>query len=248
VAISIVLALSAGCAPAQQATWWIEFDSTALGARASLVEASVIVGGCSGDEVVYSVRFAGASAAVAPPTLAPGSYGFAARARDASCRWYAAGCADVMLPAGGTTTRLRAIAETIETGCSADASAGDARPTDAGAIDAAAGDAAQLDAGHDAGIDAGHDAGNDAASTDAGRPACATTFGGVGGFVLCTETAVSCRFFAQTGGHDCDALCTSHGSSCIAEENDDSSGAACDSLGASSCGNDGTDAICTCAR
>jgi len=177
----------------------------------------VLVGGCNGTEVLFSARVSGASAAMSPPTLGPGRYGFAARARDASCHWYAAGCSEVVVPVGGTTTRMLATSETIEPGCSADA----------GVHDAPSGDGA---------------------SSDVTRPPCATTFGGISGFVLCTETATTCRFYAITGGHSCNASCTSVGSSCIAEENDDSAGAVCDTLGASTCASNGNDAICTCAR
>jgi hypothetical protein len=214
-----------GCSGPRPASWWIEFDTDALRARAVEIDTTIRVGGCAGTAVAFESRFP-VRAAMTPPVLGPGTFGFEARARDARCTWFAAGCTEVVLPAAGATTRLVATTETLGTDCE-DASVRDAGPVDA-----------RTEGGSDA-----------APPVDTGaRPPCATLFGAVSGFELCAETVDRCRFYAVTDGSNCNALCEGLGSSCVAVDNDDSSMGHCVSNGAATCGANATDTICTCVR
>jgi hypothetical protein len=96
-----VAALCACKADPESLRWEIDFESSALGARAALVESRIVKGGCDSDEILYVSAFAPGEAGTPPPELDKGSYGLIARAQDASCLWYAQGCTDVALPRGG---------------------------------------------------------------------------------------------------------------------------------------------------
>jgi hypothetical protein len=231
----------AGC-DARGAEWWIEFESTDLARRASTIEATVLEGGCTGTTVLFDERFAGASASMRPPALGPGAYGFRARAVDATCTLLASGCTDVVLPAAGVTTYLAATAPSHDDGCSLDAGRIDAGVTDGGPIDGGV-----RDGGRDVGMDAGSDTPIDAGTSDVPMPSCSDVFGSLGGFVLCTETATTCRFYTTVDG-TCNARCALVGAACVGAEDDDSAGEACDSLGATTCSATGSDAICICSR
>jgi hypothetical protein len=96
-----VAALCACKADPESLRWEIDFESSALGARAALVESRILKGGCDAEEILYVSAFAPGEAGTPPPQLDRGSYGLIARAQDASCLWYAQGCTDVSLPRGG---------------------------------------------------------------------------------------------------------------------------------------------------
>jgi hypothetical protein len=83
--------------------WGVDFHSDALRARATLVEAQVRRGGCDGS-TLFSTRISAAEAGDNPTELAPGRYGFYARARDANCVWFATGCTEARLPSDTTLT------------------------------------------------------------------------------------------------------------------------------------------------
>jgi hypothetical protein len=77
------------------------------------------------------------------------------------------------------------------------------------------------------------------------KPPCATTYGGVSGFIqLCSQTATECTFYYSNGS--CDSKCQAGGGTCIkaaAEQNNSctpSSSTACDYVHG--------DGLCTCTR
>lgn len=80
-------------------SWGVRFATPADEARAVLVEARILRGGCDGT-VVYAadLEIGAAVTAMAPGELEKGRYGFAARARDASCVWFAEECVEDDLP------------------------------------------------------------------------------------------------------------------------------------------------------
>ena len=100
----LTLVLAAGCdASSHGLSWGIEFENPALRKRATLVEAQVRVGGCDG-ATVFSTRISAANAGQQPADFPSGRYGFYARARDASCRWFASGCLERELPSDSELT------------------------------------------------------------------------------------------------------------------------------------------------
>jgi len=88
-----------GCAEPVPLSWTVSFSDPASCDGVVAYEASLERGGCGG-EAVYSVtRFRGAGERLdAPPTLAPGRWGFRVRARDGDCRFVADECVERALP------------------------------------------------------------------------------------------------------------------------------------------------------
>jgi hypothetical protein len=81
--------------------WELEFEGRTLLERARVVEATILEGGCSGEEL-YSVEVVmGELSNAEVPVLADGTWGFAGRARDESCVLFAEGCTEVELPTVG---------------------------------------------------------------------------------------------------------------------------------------------------
>jgi len=94
--------LALGCGDDTHALdFQIGFASSELAARVQQLEARILLGGCDGDEVLYSSSFAVDEMGALPKALGSGRFGFAARALDGSCRWYAAGCRELALPNSG---------------------------------------------------------------------------------------------------------------------------------------------------
>ena len=136
----------------------IHFASPALADRAQRLEARILLGGCDGDEALYSASFTPDEQGALPEALGDGRFGFDARALDASCRWYAAGCRELDLPRGGAGSAV-VMLEALPTpaldcshGCDdgacimgADAAPSDAGPRDAGPRDAGPRDAEPAD-------------------------------------------------------------------------------------------------------
>lgn len=78
--------------------WEYRFESIALRDEARVIEARVLRGSCSGEELA-AYRFApGERSAVAPAPLEDGRYGLEIEARDDVCVWFARGCAEVEVP------------------------------------------------------------------------------------------------------------------------------------------------------
>jgi hypothetical protein len=77
----------------------VRFATAEDEARAVLVEARILRGGCDGT-TIYTVDLvvSGTTMARAPEELAKGPYGFAARARDENCIWFAETCIEDDLP------------------------------------------------------------------------------------------------------------------------------------------------------
>ena len=120
-AAALVVATLAGCDPGvHHVDWRIEFNSTELRERAVAVEATITTGGCRSDDVLYQTEIALDESAPAPPAMPSGRYGFSARARDASCIWYAGGCRDVVLPEHGSSVVVSVVAVSPEAACSAE--------------------------------------------------------------------------------------------------------------------------------
>lgn len=93
-----------GCLP-NDLDWTVTFATPELADRALGVEASILEGGCGGGATVYSATIG--EAFEEPPLLDAGTYGFAARARDVRCQWYAAGCSTIELPSSDDSVAVR---------------------------------------------------------------------------------------------------------------------------------------------
>ena len=113
----------------------IKFGSPVLADRAQRVEARILLGGCEGEEALYESTFGVDEEGALPSALGDGRYGFTARALDASCHWYAAGCRELVLPRnedGSAVVMLEAMpVPELECGMSCTNRACDAEP-DAG--------------------------------------------------------------------------------------------------------------------
>lgn len=95
---SFVLALVLFGCGGDSIAWEYRFESIALRDEVRVIEARVLRGGCSGEELA-AYRFApGERSAVAPAPLEDGRYGLEIEARDEACRWFARGCAEVEVP------------------------------------------------------------------------------------------------------------------------------------------------------
>jgi len=131
------LLVTACDASPRAAGWTFVFATPELDARAELIEARILEGGCEGTEI-YSGLIGDGMETPRPGVITPGVVGLAGRARDIDCVWFAAGCTPVTLPQleGATTTVvLEASAESPE--CAGACVSGtcpqlDAGPTDAG--------------------------------------------------------------------------------------------------------------------
>lgn len=98
-----VLVMAFGCsAEPHSLQWEVQFTSSTLQTRAAHTEVAIYRGGCASS--VTEARFAlGESQA---PRLEPGVYGFAARASDSACVWYAEGCTELQVPSERQTVRV----------------------------------------------------------------------------------------------------------------------------------------------
>lgn len=103
---------AASCGDAPELTWEIEFADPTLADRAVLVEGRILSGGCGGEELYASTATRDMGPEM-PSSLEPGTYGFAGRARDVDCLWFAEGCVEITLPGEETVTvSLEGSAET----------------------------------------------------------------------------------------------------------------------------------------
>ncbi len=147
----MLLAVSAcGDGDPRALDWSIVFADEALRADARLVEAEIRQGGCDG-EVVWSATIRPDDLdGMRPPALEPGTWGFAARARDASCVWIAAGCEPAELGADDQPASVRTVlAEATPVAACAPEScrAGECGLADAGSNDTGTPDTGTPDAG-----------------------------------------------------------------------------------------------------
>lgn len=96
----LLVVLLAACTPsAVHLRWEIAFDGAELAARATAVEGRILAGGCDSATVVYSDEVGRGETPTMPAALAPGRYGFEARAQDDTCTVFASGCVELDLPA-----------------------------------------------------------------------------------------------------------------------------------------------------
>ena len=148
----IVLVGLLGCGEGERALLWrLELDE-ADRSRAELVQARVLRGGCDGTDAVYSatLRRSDTTVPMQVPDLAPGTWGFWARAQDATCTWFVTGCTERTLPIGQGETVATAIDRPIaerDPACGGDAGPIDAGGVDGGEVDAGGGDGGGVDAG-----------------------------------------------------------------------------------------------------
>lgn len=160
----VIATLLVGCGQdPRRADWQVRFADPDLAERAAAVEVIVLAGGCDGD-VVDTQEVRRGEEGRRPERLAPGRYGFAARARDGDCRWFAAGCVEVELPTDEDVI--------VGVGASEEIAACEPEACVDG-VCAGEGDAGPLgDAGPevDGGGDAGPPEGEDAGPFDAGPP------------------------------------------------------------------------------
>ncbi len=165
--LALVLGSLPACSPSPHGfSWGIDFADPGLRARATLVEAEVRSGGCNG-EPVHSARLSDLNGGPQPTHLGRGRYGFYARARDAECVWFAAGCAEASLPTSDDLTVLLqqlTYGERDPSCAPGDQSEGAASAADGGA-------AGHADAGEGARDAASDDGGSDHVADDAGTVA-----------------------------------------------------------------------------
>lgn len=157
-ALLLACALCASCSGEQprELDFRIQFTNAALAARATWIEARILLAGCHGDEALYASSFAPDQRGALPEALADGRYGFDARALDAGCRWYAHGCVELSLPAdGNATVMLRALPspalDCASRGCDSLACEGESDAATVVDLDAAASADGALGADDDAG-------------------------------------------------------------------------------------------------
>jgi hypothetical protein len=82
---------------------------------------------------------------------------------------------------------------------------------------------------------------------DLPRKTCAQRYGAAPSFVLCEETASSCRFYVNWAAQTCNAICAAGGGVCTSACPEGGSGS-CHCSGTQGCGSSAYDAICTCTR
>lgn len=112
--LGLVLA-PGGCVIPHFLDWEIEWGEAGLEDRSVIVEASILEGGCRSTNVFWAEETDATDPDWdAPPDLDEGRYGFAARARDADCVWYARGCREVDMP-GDDDGKLTVVLEALET-------------------------------------------------------------------------------------------------------------------------------------
>jgi hypothetical protein len=92
--VVVSLLALAGCDGGTRGLQWsVVFEPESLGDRASMVEARIVSGGCGDGDLRFVAEVRPSEMeGMAPPALEAGRYGFAARALDSQCRWYARGC------------------------------------------------------------------------------------------------------------------------------------------------------------
>jgi hypothetical protein len=99
--------------------WTISFADESLRTQAHLVEPFIVEGGCSGADAAAAIwsdtALASDMTGARPPSLSPGTYGFAARAHDIGCQWYAEGCEEVELGNANSPTLIRTIMDAVPT-------------------------------------------------------------------------------------------------------------------------------------
>jgi hypothetical protein len=114
---SFVLALALFGCGGDSIAWEYRFESIALRDEARVIEARVLRGGCSGEELA-AYRFApGERSAVAPAPLEDGRYGLEVEARDDACRWFARGCAEVEVPSDVQVVQVVVSASSAREAC-----------------------------------------------------------------------------------------------------------------------------------
>ena len=119
-AMLAVLLLACGDDPeAPRLRWEGSFDPPDLGLRAARVEARILEGGCGEATAVYHATLTRGASPDEVPELAPGTYGFELRARDAACTWFAGGCETRTLPDDAGTVHVSLIPITEELACAA---------------------------------------------------------------------------------------------------------------------------------
>ena len=114
-AVVMLGSLAVGCTGDPiAAEWSIGFADPEQEGRASVVVARILEGGCDGTSERWRVELTEDGDSLRPPALSPGTYGFAAEARDAPCRTFAMACTEVTLPLQGTDAVELALAPVPE--------------------------------------------------------------------------------------------------------------------------------------
>lgn len=134
-ALAVLLCACGDDPPPRGLAWEIAFADAALRTRAAVVEATIRRGGCAG-ETVFAAEIRSGGGMGDTPVLPRGAWGFAARARDASCVWFAEGCVRVELPSDEKV--IVELAPSVESmACAAERCVdGDCRiPSDGGGVD-----------------------------------------------------------------------------------------------------------------
>lgn len=151
-ALLCAIAVAAGCeGEPQSLRWGFAFADATSRARAEVIEARILRGGCAGTEIYRDeLAVSGGATASAPMALEKGRYCFTGRARDdQGCVWFAEGELEVALPTtedpvivvlAAATERPACVPGLCEDACSIDGGDGDAGDRDAGPRDADVGD------------------------------------------------------------------------------------------------------------
>lgn len=105
----------AGCDP-HYASWRFTFTDDTLREQTVVIEATILEGGCDGEELLYEQLLTPLNPGEVPGVLEPGTYGFRGRAGSADCEWIAEGCAERELPIDNEV-EIRLRASPIEAYC-----------------------------------------------------------------------------------------------------------------------------------
>ena len=157
------LSLSCGDGDPRPLDWSIVFADDAVRSETHLVEATIRRDGCGGEVLWSDVLRPDDLHGMRPPALPPGPWGFAARARDADCRWIAEGCEEVQLGSNAQPATVRTLVDTptAVAACPlAECAGGECSGLADGGRDGGMPiDGGEMDAGPDGGRDAGRDGG-----------------------------------------------------------------------------------------
>lgn len=102
-----------GCATdVRDVPWTYRFENPATRATATVLDARILAGGCRSTSVTHRTRFAPGGAAVRPPVLESGLFGFSMQALDASCAVVAEDCEERLLSGSDAASVMLVLADT----------------------------------------------------------------------------------------------------------------------------------------
>ncbi|MBW2465059.1 MAG: VCBS repeat-containing protein, partial [Deltaproteobacteria bacterium] len=109
---SLTLALAVACGEPQALPWRVELGSSLSGESVVYVEGRIFRGGCDGGLWYEAGQLVGSGTTLpVPEALDDGTWGFAGRAANDRCEWFASGCVERRIP-----EELSPVVVTIERG------------------------------------------------------------------------------------------------------------------------------------